>query len=121
MFSSDKKLDIIKEICYNIKRKNNISTRIYGVHHHGCNPFFAFMTVFVNFNLKGDEIIMKLNGEEIFLEKETPLDKILEQFGYDSERTAVELNENIVPKAERKNTLINNNDRLEVVSFVGGG
>lgn len=91
------------------------------MHHHGCNPFFAFMAVFVNFNLRGDEINMRLNGQEIFLETETPLDKILEQFGYDSERTAVELNENIVPKAERKNTLINNNDRLEVVSFVGGG
>lgn len=36
-------------------------------------------------------------------------------------RVAVELNGNIVPRAEFGNTELNNGDSLEIVHFVGGG
>ncbi|MCQ2092306.1 MAG: sulfur carrier protein ThiS [Fibrobacter sp.] len=40
---------------------------------------------------------------------------------YDCKRIAVELNEDIVPKAKYAETLLKDGDSVEVVSFVGGG
>ncbi len=40
---------------------------------------------------------------------------------YDLKRIAVELNGEIVPKAEYGNTVLKDGDVVEVVSFVGGG
>ena len=47
--------------------------------------------------------------------------EIVEKFGYNKARVAVELNGNIVPKAKYAETVVKENDTLEVVSFVGGG
>ena len=41
--------------------------------------------------------------------------------GFNLLKIAVMKNGDIVPKAEYDKTLINDNDSLEVVSFVGGG
>ena len=64
---------------------------------------------------------MKINGKEIKLENETVLSGILEDQGFNRLKIAVMKNGDIVPKAEYDKTLINDNDSLEVVSFVGGG
>lgn len=40
---------------------------------------------------------------------------------YDPQRIAVERNGDIVPKAKYKDTLLQDGDSIEVVSFVGGG
>ena len=64
---------------------------------------------------------MKINGKEIKLENETVLSGILEDQGVNLLKIAVMKNGDIVPKAEYDKTLINDNDSLEVVSFVGGG
>ena len=40
---------------------------------------------------------------------------------YDIKRIAVEINGQIVPKAEYAGTLLKDGDVVEVVSFVGGG
>jgi len=47
--------------------------------------------------------------------------EIVEKFGYNKARVAVELNGMIVPKAKYAETVVKENDTLEVVSFVGGG
>ena len=47
--------------------------------------------------------------------------EIVEKFGYNKARVAVELNGNIVPKAKYAETVVKENDTLEIVSFVGGG
>ena len=62
---------------------------------------------------------MKINGKEIKLE--TILSGILKDQGFNLLKIAVMKNGDIVPKAEYDKTLINDNDSLEVVSFVGGG
>lgn len=64
---------------------------------------------------------MKINGKEIKLENETVLSGILEDQEFNLLKIAVMKNGDIVPKAEYDKTLINDNDSLEVVSFVGGG
>ena len=40
---------------------------------------------------------------------------------YDMKRVAVELNGDILPKSQYENTVLQDGDRIEVVSFVGGG
>ena len=45
----------------------------------------------------------------------------LNSAGYDLMRVAVELNGDIVPKAQYANTIFKDGDSVEVVSFVGGG
>ncbi|MDE5648725.1 MAG: sulfur carrier protein ThiS [Oscillospiraceae bacterium] len=64
---------------------------------------------------------MKINGKEVKLENQTVLSGILENQGFNLLKIAVMKNGDIVPKAEYDKTLINDNDSLEVVSFVGGG
>ena len=45
----------------------------------------------------------------------------LEQNNYQIKRIAVELNEEILPKYSYSDTMLKDGDRLEVVTFVGGG
>ncbi|MBR1736969.1 MAG: sulfur carrier protein ThiS [Firmicutes bacterium] len=64
---------------------------------------------------------MKLNGEEIEVKEEISIGKMIEEKGYRRERVAVELNGEILPKNKYDETMIKNDDVIEVVSFVGGG
>ena len=45
----------------------------------------------------------------------------LEQNNYQIKRIAVEMNGDILPKYSYSDTMLKDGDRLEVVSFVGGG
>ena len=45
----------------------------------------------------------------------------VEKLDFKPERIAVELNGEILPKTDYKNTLLKDGDSVEVVSFVGGG
>lgn len=47
--------------------------------------------------------------------------EIVDKFGYNPARVAVELNGNIVPKAKYAETVAGEHDVIEIVSFVGGG
>ena len=46
---------------------------------------------------------------------------LIESFNMQSDRFAVELNRDIVPRDRWPQTLLNDGDRLEIVHFVGGG
>jgi sulfur carrier protein len=46
---------------------------------------------------------------------------LIETLGMKSDRVAVELNLDIVPRDRWSETILNEGDRLEVVHFVGGG
>lgn len=62
-----------------------------------------------------------VNGKEINLTKETSVADYLEQNQYQVKRIAVELNGDILPKYSYSDTMLKDGDRLEVVTFVGGG
>ncbi|GMQ58207.1 sulfur carrier protein ThiS [Vallitalea sediminicola] len=64
---------------------------------------------------------MRVNGTDINLDDNMSLYDFLSTNNYDITKIAVEHNTNIVPKTEYKNIMLDNNDTLEVVSFVGGG
>lgn len=61
-----------------------------------------------------------INGEEKQYEA-ADLAALIEQLGMKSDRVAVELNRDIVPRAQWAQTALRDGDRLEVVHFVGGG
>ncbi|MDD5795524.1 MAG: sulfur carrier protein ThiS [Oscillospiraceae bacterium] len=64
--------------------------------------------------------MITINGEK--LEKsEIRLSDYLAEKKYKTERIAVELNGEILPKSQYETTVLKDGDKAEIVSFVGGG
>ena len=64
--------------------------------------------------------MVKINGEQ--LEKAgKSVSEVLAEMGISGQRVAVEINEEIVPKAKYDETIVKDEDTVEVVRFVGGG
>lgn len=66
-------------------------------------------------------ITISLNGETQEAPENLTLLGLLEWFKLPLDRIAVEVNRQIVRRASWENTRIHQDDRLEVVHFVGGG
>lgn len=64
--------------------------------------------------------MIKVNGELKDLDGITA-EKLLEELGYSTQRVAVELNMEILPRAEYGTVVLKDGDSLEIVRFVGGG
>ncbi|MDO5409958.1 MAG: sulfur carrier protein ThiS [Lachnospiraceae bacterium] len=62
-----------------------------------------------------------VNGKELALDAPVTVAEYLEKNRYQSNRIAVELNSHILPKADYASTMLQDGDKLEIVSFVGGG
>ena len=65
--------------------------------------------------------MITVNGKQIQLTSEMSVADYLEQNNYQINRIAVEMNEEILPKYNYSETMLKDSDRLEVVTFVGGG
>lgn len=64
---------------------------------------------------------MIVNGQEKPLPKPVTVQEYLEENGYQIARVALEKNGTIVPKASFVETMLDDGDTIEIVSFVGGG
>ena len=64
--------------------------------------------------------MVKINGKEIDVAGKT-LEEYLATTKYDLKRVVVDRNGDIVPKAQYGDTVLMDGDRVEVVTFVGGG
>ncbi|MHB8846523.1 MAG: sulfur carrier protein ThiS [Nitrospirota bacterium] len=62
-----------------------------------------------------------LNGEKKDIPDGLTVEGLLLHLAIKPERVAVEINEGIVRKAAYSATAVNENDRVEVVQFMGGG
>lgn len=62
-----------------------------------------------------------VNGESREFEKAATVASLLEKLGSSPERVAVELNLRILDKLDYACTVLKDGDRLEIISFVGGG
>ena len=65
------------------------------------------------------ELTINGNGREF--SSPLTLSELVQQLGMKSDRVAVELNLEIVPRDRWAVTSLNQGDRLEIVHFVGGG
>ena len=64
---------------------------------------------------------IRLNGEDKEMEEGTTLPELIESLSLAPERVAVELNGEVVRRADWPSVKLNEGDRVEVVHFVGGG
>jgi len=65
-----------------------------------------------------------LNGQQRSFEALAPqasLTSLVVELGLKADRVAIERNGEIVPRSEWGSVALQNNDRLEMVHFVGGG
>jgi thiamine biosynthesis protein ThiS len=66
-------------------------------------------------------IQVSVNGEALQVPAGSTLGDLLKQLELDRPRVAVEHNLRVVPRAEYAELRLNHGDRLEIVTFVGGG
>ena len=64
--------------------------------------------------------MVKVNGESKQAAGLTMTARLTQE-GYDPQKVAVELNEDILPKAQYESTVLQEGDAVEIVRFVGGG
>jgi thiamine biosynthesis protein ThiS len=62
-----------------------------------------------------------VNGEPREVEENILLLKLVAELNLKPEQIAVELNHNVVRRAEWENTFLQPDDKVEIVHFVGGG
>ena len=64
---------------------------------------------------------IKLNGEDHLLGKPVNISSLLLMLGLPAANLIVELNRELVPENQYKETVPANGDELELIRFVGGG
>jgi sulfur carrier protein len=62
-----------------------------------------------------------VNGQPRDVDPGANVAKLLDELGVTQPHVAVELNLEVVPRAEHAQTMLHEGDRLEVVTLVGGG
>jgi sulfur carrier protein len=64
---------------------------------------------------------LSLNGEVTHIADAIPLAALLEQQGYQTQKIAVAINGEFVPRSQYSETAINDGDEVDVIQAVGGG
>jgi thiamine biosynthesis protein ThiS len=70
---------------------------------------------------KISEMKLVINGEDRSFDSPLTLAGLVHLLGMKTDRVAIELNRDIVPRDRWDQTQLADGDRLEVVHFVGGG
>jgi len=66
-------------------------------------------------------IIVIINGKEKKCQKNLSIKLLLDELNLSSQKLAVELNGEIVPRSELANTFLTHKDKIEIISAIGGG
>ena len=64
---------------------------------------------------------IQLNGNPYEINNGTNLDQLLNKLKIQKNKVAVEVNGEIVEKNKYPNLILNKNDKVEIVQFIGGG
>ena len=64
---------------------------------------------------------IQLNGKKVTIKPRATIYELLKRFKLNNKKVAIEYNGIIIPKLNYKKKYLKNNDRLEVVHFIGGG
>jgi thiamine biosynthesis protein ThiS len=67
------------------------------------------------------QLRLLVNGEQRAVDAPCSVAALLGVLGLATEKVAVERNHRVVPRREHATTMLADGDRLEVVTFVGGG
>lgn len=98
------------------------------------NYLLKFIAQYSQFSALHDEMAQKLpapgkpfmitiilNGSNKQLERDTTIKQLLETLDLSEKRLAVEINQNIVPRSDFSDTILNEQDQVEIVQAIGGG
>lgn len=66
-------------------------------------------------------IAVVINGQARTVNEGTTVESLISDLGLGDRKVAVERNRTVVPRAQHATTVLVDGDRLEVVTFVGGG
>jgi len=64
---------------------------------------------------------IQLNGDTYEINDGTNLIELLKNLKIQKNKVAVEVNGEIIESAKYTNLILNNNDKVEIVHFIGGG
>jgi len=64
---------------------------------------------------------IQLNGDPYEINKGTNLNELLNKLKIKKNKVAIEVNGEIVEKNKYLNFILNKNDKVEIVHFIGGG
>ena len=67
------------------------------------------------------KIKIKLNGKVKIIEENSKLSNIIRKLRIPIKKVAIELNNEIMNKKNLNNINLKNNDKIEIVHFIGGG
>ena len=64
---------------------------------------------------------IQLNGDPFEINVGTNLNQLLNKLKIEKNKVAIEVNGEIVEKNKYSNLILNKNDKVEIVHFIGGG
>ncbi len=67
------------------------------------------------------KIKINLNGKQKQIAENSKIDKILNELKIPIRKVAIELNQEILDKKKIHKIKLKNNDKIEIVHFIGGG
>ena len=68
-----------------------------------------------------NKIKITLNGKSTTVQLGITVKRLIEKLNFPLNKIAIEINEEIVDKKNLKKISLNNNDKVEIVHFIGGG
>jgi sulfur carrier protein len=64
---------------------------------------------------------IQLNGKKVVIKSNFSLFDLLKKYKLNNKKVAIEHNGIIIPKVNYKKKSLKNNDKIEIVHFIGGG
>ena len=64
---------------------------------------------------------IQLNGKKVKIQRNLSIKDLIKKYRLKENKIAIELNGTILPKDHYKNKKVKNNDKIEIVLFIGGG
>ena len=67
------------------------------------------------------KIKIRVNDKLKMINENTNLSKLVDKLKIPLKKVAIELNQEIIDKKKLKKVILKNNDKIEIVHFIGGG
>ena len=64
---------------------------------------------------------IQLNGKKVVIENNCSIFNLLKKYKLSDKKVAIEHNGSIIPKGSFKKKYLKNDDKVEIVHFIGGG
>ena len=64
---------------------------------------------------------IQLNGKKVVIKSDYSLSDLLKKYKISNKKVAIEYNGKIIPIGNYKKKYLKNNDKIEIVHFIGGG